>query len=94
MILQYSESYVSGSSSDVQNFYYWIFFAISIDPVWREAAELVDEAMFPVPVDAHRHKIVHDVVLVGNRVKDLVYEWLLLLCGNVGETEVIVLLFG
>lgn len=94
MILQYPESYVAGSSSDVQDLDYWIFFAISVYSVWREAAELVDEAMFPVPVDAHRHKIVHDIVLVGNRVEDLVYEWLLLLCGNVGETEVIVLLFG
>ena len=93
VILQYSECDVTGSSGDVQNLYNWIIFAMCIDSIWSETAELIDERMFPISVNAHRHEIIHDIVLVGDRVEDLIYEWLFLLCGHIGETEVIVLFF-
>ena len=34
--------------------------------------QLINKLVFPVAVDAHGHGVVHDIILVGNRVEDLV----------------------
>lgn len=39
---------------------------------------------------AHRHKIIHDIVLVSNRVEDLIDQRLLLLCRDLNKPKVVV----
>ena len=56
-------------------------------PVASRRIERVDHQVFPDPVQARRHQIVHQVVALGHAVKHVVYQRLLVLQGNVPEAE-------
>lgn len=50
--------------------------------------------VLPVTVHAHRHGIIHDIILIGHRMEHLVYQALLILGWYVLEPEMIIGLGG
>ena len=93
MIFKYSKRNISRSSCHIQDhFGRWV--GISVQVCWRQMAELMNELVFPVAVDAKRHGIVHEIVLVGDGMENLINQGLLIFGEDVLEAKVVVRDFG
>ena len=71
MILQDSEGNVASATCNIQ-YCFESGLVVGVEIGGREMTELLHELVFPVPVDAERHGIVHEIVLISNRVEELV----------------------
>lgn len=90
MIFKDLERDIPSSSCDIQHTYRSLLL-MRVNSTWSEDAQLLNEVILPVPMYSHRHEIIHDIVLVSDRVKHLIDKWLLLLGGHLDESEVVVL---
>lgn len=63
---------------------------MGIEVAGAEVSEFANEGILPVAMNAEGHGIVHDIVLVGDGVEDLVDEGLFVVSGDVAEAEVVV----
>lgn len=61
-----------------------------VEVAGTQIAKLLDEVVFPVTVNTHRHCIVHDVILLGNWVEDFIDQWLFFMGSHLTEAEVII----
>ena len=63
---------------------------MGVEVAWRQVSKLLYEVVLPVSVNAHRHGIVHDVILLGDRMEDFINHWLFLMGGDLTEAEVVI----
>jgi hypothetical protein len=90
VFFKYSECDIAGSSRNIKNPDLRLFLSMSVHSRWCEIAEFFDKAVLPIAVNAHGHEVIHDIVLVGDGVEDLVDQGLLLISGDGGETKVVI----
>ena len=62
-----------------------------VNPTRRQHAQLLNEVILPISVYSHRHEIIHNIVLVSDRVEHLIDQGLLLRGSHIDKTEVVVL---
>ena len=90
VIVEDAESNVSSAPGHIQNSDCWGGAVVGVEVVGGEISKFIDEVVLPVAVNPHRHSVVHDIVLVGDRVEDFVNERLFFCGGDIAEAEVVV----
>ena len=90
MIVQYLECDIARSSGHIKHPHN-LLFLMRVNPARSQYPKFLNEVILPVAMYSHRHEIVHYIVLVGNRVEDLIHQGLLLFGGDLDKTEVVVL---